>query len=278
MAIHNIYFSIITRILIAICVGLPALWFARKALGKIARKHMSLHMSVLIENIILYAGCIFLSISILHDLGFHLSALLGAAGIVGIAVAFAAQTSVANIISGIFLLIERSCAIGDRVQCDSFTGTIESIDLISIKIRTSDNAFIRIPNEFFIKKVVINKTYYDTQAIIFSLSFSTDHEIKTVTNLIYDTILKNITPNNTLFLTEPKPKINLFRIYEDAVCCSIENHNTEKSLAVANTLKAELRIKIWTNNNTLDQARNLFVEQVHKKLHESKISATIKKI
>lgn len=269
MEINSTYFSIGTRILIAICVGLPALWLARKALGKITRKHLSLHMSVLIENIILYAGCVFLSISILHDLGFHLSALLGAAGIVGIAVAFAAQTSVANIISGIFLLIEGSCAIGDLVQCDSFSGIIESIDLISIKIRTTDNTFIRIPNEFFIKKIVINKTYYDTHAVSFSLSFSSDYDIKTVTDLIHETITHSNIIHTVVFLTDPKPKINLFRVYEESTCCG-----TEKSPSFIN----ELRIKIWVHKATIDQARNLFIDEIHKKLRAANIKAAIARI
>jgi|GEM_PF-762378 len=269
MAINNPNFSVIIRILMAICVGLPALWLARKALGKITRKHLSLHISVLIENIILYAGCVFLSISILHDLGFHLSALLGAAGIIGIAVAFAAQTSVANIISGIFLLIEGSCAIGDQVQCDSFTGIIESIDLISIKIRTTDNTFIRIPNEFFIKKIVINKTYYDTHAISFSLSFSSDYEIKTVTDLIHEAIAQSNITHTIVFLTDPKPTINLFRVYEESAYCG-----TEKSPSLIN----ELRIKIWVHKAAIEQARNLFIDEVHKKLRAANIRAAIARI
>ena len=83
--------------------------------------------------------------AVLGELGVKLTALLGAAGIVGIAVGFASQTSVSNIISGLFLISEKPFAIGDVIRIGTTTGIIQSIDLLSIKIRTFDNLFVRIP-------------------------------------------------------------------------------------------------------------------------------------
>ena len=67
--------------------GFPVLWmasrFARNTLGK----RLGQHVGVLASNAVFYFGLLFVGISILNDLGFQLSALLGAAGIIGIAVA-----------------------------------------------------------------------------------------------------------------------------------------------------------------------------------------------
>ena len=78
----------------------------------------------------------------------------GTAGIAGIAIGFASQTSVSNIISGIFLISERPFSVGDQIQVGTTKGIILSIDLLSVKLRTFENQLIRIPNESLIKSGV----------------------------------------------------------------------------------------------------------------------------
>src|SRR3990167_1958779 len=81
---------------------------------------------------------VFVSIT-LQSVGVDISALITAAGIAGVAIGFAAQTSFTNIISGIMLVIERSFKVGDVIVCDGVQGTIESIGLLSFLLRTIDN-------------------------------------------------------------------------------------------------------------------------------------------
>ena len=95
-------------------------------------------------------------VSALRELGFKLSVLLGAAGVLTVAVGFASQTSASNIISGLFLLGERPFSVGDVIRVGSTTGEVLSIDLLSAKLRTFENLFVRIPNETLIKSEVTN--------------------------------------------------------------------------------------------------------------------------
>ena len=84
------------------------------------------------RKIIVYAGFVIVLMTVLAELGVKLTAILGAAGIVGIAVGFASQTSVSNIISGLFLISEKPFAVGDAIRIGSTTGIIQAIDLLSI--------------------------------------------------------------------------------------------------------------------------------------------------
>ena len=61
-------------------------------------------------------------IAALHQLGFNLNVLLGAAGILTVALGFASQTSMSNLISGLFLIGEKPFQIGDIIKVDQTVG------------------------------------------------------------------------------------------------------------------------------------------------------------
>jgi small-conductance mechanosensitive channel len=121
----------------------------------------------------------------LSELGFHLSTLLGAAGIVSVALGFAAQTSAANFIAGLFLIGERPFVIGDVVRIGATTGEVLSIDLISVKLRTYDNLFVRVPNETVVKSEVFNLTHFPIRRLdlVFGVSYAAD--LKRVRELLF---------------------------------------------------------------------------------------------
>ena len=82
-----------------------------------------------------------------------------AAGLLTVALGFAAQTSASNLISGLFLLGERPFVVGDVIRLASgITGEVVGIDLLSVKIRTFDNLLVRVPNETLLKSELTNLT------------------------------------------------------------------------------------------------------------------------
>ena len=113
----------------------------------------------------------------LKQLGFDLGILLGAAGILSVAIGFASQTSAANIISGLFVVGERSVSVGDVIQVSTFTGEVLSIDWLSIKLRTFDNLYVRIPNEAFIKSEVTNLSKFPVRRVDLQVSIALREDI-----------------------------------------------------------------------------------------------------
>jgi small-conductance mechanosensitive channel len=94
-------------------------------------------------------------VSALRQFGFDFAVLLGAAGIVTVAVGFASQTSASNLISGLFLILERAVQPGDVITIGGRTGEVVSVDLLSTKLRTFDNLLVRIPNETMVKSEIV---------------------------------------------------------------------------------------------------------------------------
>ena len=188
------------RILITAGVGFPLSFFISVIVAKSMSKRLTQQSVMLLRKAIFYTGVTLVILSLLNQFGFKLTALLGAAGIVGIAVGFASQTSVSNIISGLFLISEQPFQVGDVISVSDTTGSVLSIDLLSVKLRTFDNKFIRIPNEFLIKNMVTNITHFPIRRLDINLGVAYKEDIQRVQD-----ILKDIAANNIYCLDEPEP-------------------------------------------------------------------------
>ena len=175
-------------------------------LGRATQKAVSLRFSLqpgmVFGKIIQYGAIIIVVVTVFHQIGFSLTPLLGAAGIVGIALGFASQTSVSNIISGIFLIIEEPFEVGDLVTIGDTTGFVISVDILSVKLRATDNRFIRIPNESVIKNQVTNFTRFSIRRIDIALSVAYKEDIKKVREILLDVAFKN-----PFSLQEPEPLV-----------------------------------------------------------------------
>ena len=113
---------------------------------------------------------------ILSTFGVNLKAIWGAAGIAGVAIGFAAQTSMSNLISGLFVLTEGAIHIGDVIIIDGVTGIVDEVKLLSVRMHTFDNQMVRIPNSTIINNNLTNNSYHKARRITISVSidYSTD--------------------------------------------------------------------------------------------------------
>ncbi|AEJ18620.1 mechanosensitive ion channel family protein [Gracilinema caldarium] len=188
----------------AIAIGLVLIVFgiANRIVSKMAAAALPQPRAFVIKKIIRYAGYVVAIMTLFNALGIDLSALLGAAGIAGIAVGFAAQTSVSNVISGLFLVSEKHFQIGDVIQVGDVSGVVQSIDLLSIKIQTFDNRYIRIPNETLIKTNVINITRFPIRRLDVWVSVAYTSDLERVR-----TILLDVAGKNPYVLDNPEPLI-----------------------------------------------------------------------
>lgn len=112
----------------------------------------------------------------LEEVGIDLMALLGAAGVAGIAIGFASQTALSNLISGFFLMWERALRLNAYVRVGNDCGVVQDINYLSVSIRTDDNSIVRIPCETFIKNAVYDTTRLETRRcdITVGVAYGTD--------------------------------------------------------------------------------------------------------
>jgi small-conductance mechanosensitive channel len=156
------------RLVLALAVAailLIALRIVKWLMALAWRRRGTLQAPILADKALQYAGFAAIALLFLNIAGLDSSAFLGAAGIAGIALGFAAQTSISNVISGLFLITEKAFSVGDVIRAGETTGTVKSIDVLSVKLVTFDNQLVRIPNETLIKSVIVNITRHPVRRL-----------------------------------------------------------------------------------------------------------------
>ena len=83
---------------------------------------------------------------ILSELKINIAPILGAAGIVGVAIGFGAQSLVKDYVGGLFILIEDQIRQGDLIKIEGYEGTVEEITLRYVRLRDYDGFVHFIPN------------------------------------------------------------------------------------------------------------------------------------
>ncbi len=166
---------------------------------------------------------------VLNRLGVNINALVTALGIGGLALSLAAQDTIANMISGIIILIDAPFRVGDRIEIQGLDtwGDVVDIGLRTTRIRTLDNRMVIVPNSNISKNQVVNYTFpdprYRTQTEI-GVAYGSD--LRQVREVITES-LRDIPgviqdkPVDILFLEFGESAINLrvrwwIESYEDA--------------------------------------------------------------
>lgn len=169
---------------------------------KITVKKCSLQIQHIIDKGIRYAGFAVMVLTVFHRLGIDIRALLGAAGIAGVAIGFAAQTSISNIISGLFVITERAFRINDVIEVEGTIGTVQSINLLSVILKTFDSQYVRIPNETIIKANLINYSQFPYRRVKTELGVAYGTDLRKL-----EQILVSVAKNNAFIIDDPAPSI-----------------------------------------------------------------------
>ncbi|MFT6926626.1 MAG: small-conductance mechanosensitive channel [Psychromonas sp.] len=205
---------------------------------RFSEKVFTLQTAFLIKRLVYHFIFILFVFSALLEMGFNLNVLLGAASVLTVAIGFASQTSASNFISGIFLMAERSFSVGDVIRVGTTVGEVLSIDLLSVKLRTFDNLFVRLPNETLIKSEVTTLTKFPIRRLDLKIGIAYKENIEKV-----KTILQQVASDNPLSLEEPKP-VYIFQGFEDS-CLSLQFSvwaKRENFLELKNSIYEQIKI------------------------------------
>jgi small-conductance mechanosensitive channel len=224
------------RALLLLVIG----WFVARsvaaAVGRMVRNRTEPQQALLVKRAIYYPLILLFLAAALHQVGFNLSVLLGAAGVLTVALGFASQTSASNIISGLFLMIEQPFKIGDTIQIAGTTGEVLSIDLLSIKVRMFNNTFVRVPNESVIKSEVRTLTRFPIRRVDLKIGISYVEDLEKVR-----AILIGLVDENPLGLEQPKPQVFLEGFGDSSV---------------------DLQYSVWARKENYVDLKNSLMEEV----------------
>lgn len=142
--------------------------------------------------VLIYTVGISIAIYAMPELRLLATSLLAGAGVLALAVGFASQQVLSNIISGIFLVIFKPFRINDRIKIGDKFGVVEDISLRHTVIRDFENKRVIIPNAIISNEVIVNSDYLDDKICKWiDVGISYDSDIELAKYIIKDEILKH---------------------------------------------------------------------------------------
>lgn len=137
----------------------------------------------LIRNVVFITVVVVAAIATLANLGVNVTPLLAGAGVVGLAIGFGAQTLVQDLITGLFIIIEDTIAVGDSIDVGTHAGTVEALTIRTVRLRDLSGAMHVIP--FSAIKTIKNMSRGYGYAV-FNISVAYTSDIDHVISVIRD--------------------------------------------------------------------------------------------
>ena len=209
--------------LLTLIIGIPIIKIILIYLQRIFDKYDYIDQGI--ENFLFRVASVALWAVVLltaaSELGINVTGIVAALGIVGLAMAFAAQDTIENIIAGIFLMVDRPFREGDRIllpkRIGSFYsswGDVTEIGLRTTRVRSTDGVLLTVPNKLFTKDTIANFNHEDDKnlRVRIRLGLVPTWENVTKGEKIVEEIAKN---NEDICQEKPKPPQFVLRDFGD---------------------------------------------------------------
>lgn len=154
------------------------------------KSHRSQTLLTISLSLIRYAAAIVILCWGLRIIGVNVGTIVASVGIITLVVGFGAESLIADVVTGLFMIFENQYNVGDIVEVDGFRGTVVAIGIRTTSIADSGNN-IRIVNNSDMKNI-INKSDNSSAAICdFSIPYETDlvaleKKIPAILSKVYD--------------------------------------------------------------------------------------------
>lgn len=143
---------------------------------------------LLVDKLFRYAVLLVAVVMAADQLGFNVGAALAGLGVAGIAVGFAAQDSVANVIAGVLIFWDKPFEVGDWIETEGEYGKVSEITLRSTRIRTTRNTFVVIPNKRIIDVTLENYTKHGAMRVDVPLGIAYKEDVAEARRVLLETL------------------------------------------------------------------------------------------
>lgn len=166
------------RIAIAALIVAVGLWLSARIARLVARaidRRGDPTLARFLRRVVYVALAVLVFVVALDALGLPTTTLLAALGAAGLAVGLALRDSLANLASGVLLVLSRPFKVGDFVQAGGREGTVERIDLVQTILVSPENHVLVLPNGQVMNSPIVNYTARPLRRI--ELGFQLPYEV-----------------------------------------------------------------------------------------------------
>ena len=184
-------------------------WFAswagrwlRRSLARVPR--MDPMLVPLAASAVRYGVMIVTVLAVLAQFGVQTTSLIAVLGAAGLAIGLALQGTLANVASGVMLLLLRPFKAGDYIEAGTIAGTVDEIGLFSTELRTADNRYLAVPNKTLFEAPIVNASRLPTRRIEVLAVLAHDADADRALALVAEQVAADARA-----LTEPAPIIGI---------------------------------------------------------------------
>lgn len=154
----------------------------------------------------------FLFVVIIGQLGVETTTFAAAIGAAGLAVGLSLQGSLSNFAGGLLIILFKPFRIGDYIEAQGQAGTVNSIQIFSTRLITSNNQVVYLPNGTLSNNTIKNFSQEPLRRAEIILSVGYGSNLKQVKDIIFNTLKQD-----SKVLNEPAPAIEIKNLAENAV-------------------------------------------------------------
>lgn len=141
-----------------------------------------------------------------------LSGLLVAGGFASIVIGIASQSVLGNLISGVFLILERPISIGDNINIGDVSGNVTDINIFSTIVKTYDGVYVRIPNENVFTSEITNYVAHEARRFEYVIGIPYDDDANEAIRIIREVVW-----SHPFALKDPSPSIYVDELADSSV-------------------------------------------------------------
>ena len=204
--------------IVVLAVGFPlagkAAKWTRRALS---RSHVEPTVHGFLSSVVKVMGQILVLLTAAGVLGIPITSFLALLGGAAVAISLALQNSLSNVASGLLLLFNRPCKVGDYIEVDGVSGVVQSIQIMNTTLLTYDHRKVVLPNATITGKTLINYSSEAFRRVDFTVSISYQSDIEHATAL-----LKHLAQTHPFASVEPPARIFVSALSDSSVDFTVQ--------------------------------------------------------
>ena len=191
-------------------------WIIRLMDKAFARHKVEASLRNFLRSLVKALLMVVLVLAIVQTLGVNTSSFLALFASAGLAIGMALSGTLQNFAGGVILLLLRPYKVGDYIEAQGQSGTVESIDLFSTCLKTPDNQTIYVPNNTIATSIIDNYSQSETRRVDWTLSISYGDDVDVARREILAMLEADVR-----VLKEPAPVVYVKNLGESSVDLSV---------------------------------------------------------
>ena len=208
-----------SRVLLALVTLAVGWWLINRLTAKIghllALRKADLALQGFISSLANIILKVLLIVSVASMIGIQTTSFVAAIGAAGLAIGLALQGSLANFAGGVLILLFRPFKIGDWIEAQGVSGTVDSIQIFHTVLRTGDNKTVIVPNGNLSNGIITNYNRQPTRKVVFDVGVDYEADLQKVREVLL------ALADDPRVLKEPAPVVVVTTLGESAITMSL---------------------------------------------------------